>query len=614
MDQLSEWFQRTTDLSCTHAFDGRILSVNPSMCRALGYSENQLLRMNIGDLLTPENRSTFPIYLATVRQQGSASGRMIIRTATGDRRVWKYDNVLVAGVVMGVGRDTTDEDEQQRAVISSEQHYRMLVENNPDVLMILDRDGHIRYHNEAAVRGLQLQYGPAGILGCALGRLVHHDDRDGFETAIARLAVEGNCVERLDARLRRHDGEFRSFEIIFSRLMRRGRVKRIIVNARDVTERKLLEQQLEQANRLSSLGRLAATVAHEFNNVLMGMLPFAELLRKEGIGQDLIDTSTRHLIASIKRGKRVSQDVLRFTQPAEPTLAPMALDQWWNRFLPEVVAIFGDRIGVESNVQPVTVAADPMQLTQLFSNLVSNARDAMPSGGILSVSTRTPHAHEEFSFGVVANPERFIQITVRDTGQGIPVELQRHVFDPLFTTKRNGGTGLGLAVAHHVATRHGGHIFLESEVGVGTTFHVFLLKVSPAEVKELPPIVVMPRPSLRRVLVVDDEPLIVDGVVALLELEGFEVRVATSGAEALREVEREVPDLIVLDIGLPDMDGLVVGRRIRASHPTLPILFATGHGDSQAIPRDEHTTLLRKPFHFEELLTRIVGLDQREDV
>ena len=615
-EQLLEWMRRTSDLFCMHSLDGRILAANEAACNAIGYSESALLEMNLSEILTTETREALPAYLALVRRDGRASGRMIIRTAAGAHRTWKYDNVLVGeDAICGVARDVTEQDENAHALHASERHYRTLVENNPDVIMVLGTDASIRYHSPSAIEALQLQYGPSGgILGCALPNLLHDEDRPSVEAAIARILAAPDAVERIDARIPRHGGELRSFEIIFSAVARRGRVERIIVNARDVTERKMLEQQLEQANRLTSLGRLAATVAHEFNNVLMGMMPFAELLRRENLKPELIRTSTGHILTSIQRGKRVALDVLRFTQPAEPTLTPLSLDQWWNRFLPEVVAIFGNHIKVESDVEPIVVAADAMQLTQLFANLISNAKDAMSGGGTLTVRTRLPRAGEVYSFGIVPDSQRYVQITVRDTGDGIPPELLRHVFDPLFTTKRNGGTGLGLAVAHHVVTRHGGFIFVESELRVGTAFHVFLPKTWHLDAsKESAANEVVPKPSLRRVLLVDDEQLIVDGLVALLEMEDFEVTVAGTGAEALREIDRETPDFVVLDIGLPDMDGLEVGTRIREKHPQLPIVFATGHGDSRAIPHDPRMALLRKPFPLAELLARVAGLEQGEN-
>jgi PAS domain S-box-containing protein len=613
--RLLEWLRQTSDLFCVHAFDGRILAVNQAVCKASGYSEQSLLEMNLAQILASETRGALSSYLERIRTEGKATGRMVVRTAAGARRIWKYDNVRVAeDAICGVARDVTEDDEHVSALTASERRFRTLVENSPDVIMILGTDGTVRYHSPSAIDALRLEYGPwGGILGCKFQRVVLAEDRALVEAAIARVVAATDAVERIDVRVQRRGGELRSFEINFTAVMRRGRAERIILNARDVTERKMLEQQLEQANRLNSLGRLAATVAHEFNNVLMGMMPFAELLRRDNLKPDLVRTSTGHILTSIQRGKRVALDVLRFTQPAEPTMVPLQLDEWWERFLPEVVAIFGNHVRVESDVEPVAIAADSIQLTQLFSNLVSNAKDAMSSGGVLTVRTRTPRVGEVFSFGVVPEAQRYVQITVRDTGEGIAPELLRHVFDPLFTTKRNGGTGLGLAVVHHVVTRHGGFIFVESEVGVGTAFHVFLPKTQSVDhAKDSAASEVLPKPTLRSVLLVDDERLIVDGLVALLEMEDFEVTIAENGHEALQEIERHTPDLVVLDIGLPDIDGLEVGKRIRERHPQLPIVFATGHGDSRAIPNDPRTALLRKPFQLAELLARIAGLEQGE--
>lgn len=610
---LLELFQRSTDLFCMHAPDGRILAVNPAFCRALGYTEEQLTAMSLRDILTAEAAPRCGNYLAEISSRGAASGKMTVRTAGGEERIWAYENVLTgdASTVWGVGRDITAAEESRQRLESSEWHFRLLAENNPDVIMILDVGGAVRYHSPSAVTALQR--GPNVILGGRLTDFVAEDDRHALENGIRRT-VAGGGAQRIEVRLVRHPGQWRSFELILS-LIQRKRAEGVLVNARDVTERKLLERQLEQANRVNSLGRLAATMAHEFNNVLMGMMPFAELLSRPETSPELIARSTEHILNSIHRGKRVTLDVLRFTQPAEPAVDCVALVPWWESFQPEVRARLANQIRLESFLEPVAVAADALQLSQLFTNFITNASDAMPSGGRLTVRAESVAPNAVFPFGVVPEPEQFVHISVEDTGIGIDPALLRHVFDPLFTTKRNGGTGLGLAVTHQIVTRHGGHIFVESTLGAGTTFHIFLPKAQQqtalpdgAEKKE------RPESGWLRLLLVEDEPLIAEGLSDQLETEGFAVRVATTGAEALEDVEHAPCDLVVLDIGLPDMDGQEVALQLRQSRPRLPIILATGHGDSKLVGNDARMRLLRKPFRIAELTACIAELIAQEDV
>jgi PAS domain S-box-containing protein len=607
---LLELFRRSPDLFCVHALDGAITAVNPAACRALGYTEEQLTSMNLRDVLITD--TGFETYVDSVVSDGVASGKMAVRTADGKQRIWQYRNVLTGHtqpMVCGIGRDVTEEEESRQMLQLSERHFRVIAENNPDVIVILDVYGEIRYHSPSALTALQCE--PRNILGRRLTRFVVPEDRSRLESAVQRV-TGGGAAERIEVSLIRHPAQRRSFEVIVSPLIQRKRLEGVLVNARDITERKMLEQQLEQANRVNSLGHLAATIAHEFNNVLMGMMPFAELLRREGTSPEMVSKSTAHILQSVHRGKRVALDVLRFAQPAEPAMERVELHHWWENFQPEVRARLANHIRLEAFIEPVAVAADPLQLSQFFTNFITNAADAMPSGGRLTVRAEPVASGAVFPFGVVPDSGRFIHISVADTGTGIEPALLQHVFDPLFTTKRN-GTGLGLAVTHQIVSRHGGCIFVESTLGVGTTFHIFLPKAQ-GKTAEAEPVVrkAVPKQSLR-MLIVDDEPLIAEGLSAQLEMDGFAVRVAATGADALEDVERFPCDVVVLDIGLPDMDGREVASRLRERHPRLPIILATGHGDSKLVGDDVRMRLLRKPFPVADLIASMGELLAREE-
>lgn len=612
-DPLAGWmrdhFERSPDLMCVHDLEGRILAANPTACQALGYSATELEQMNIQDLLADDARFLFQPYLDTLFAAGEVMGRMSVTTRNGERRTWAYRNALTGGpspVITGMARDVTVRDTAFRAIVESESHFRTLVEHGADLIGIINVDRSIRYVSPSIAN--TLQYDPQECLGKPLETFVHDDERAMLEEACARAAHPDATTERIELRMRTMSGSFRSFEVMFNGLVHGRETTGLVLNARDITDRKLLEQQLEQATRLTSLGRLAATVAHEFNNVLMGMMPFVEILGRSMPSQELLGHITRHLQNSVHRGKTVTRDMLRFTRPADPQIEPLSLEGWWQRFASEAQVLIGDGIRLTSAVEPLTIMADGNQLSQIFSNLVTNARDAMPEGGELSVRARVPGASETFSFGLVPDPSRFVQISIEDSGSGIPPDLMRHVFEPLFTTKTHGGTGLGLAVAHQVVTRHGGFIFAESSVGYGTTFHLFLPRVEDAPPAER---VVGGSPVLatRRLLVVEDEATIAEGLVALLE-DDFQITVASSGEEALAIAGGCDPDVVVLDIGLPDMDGTDVALLLRERHPSMPVIFATGHGDVRHISIGPLVRLLRKPFEITELLDAIADLER----
>jgi PAS domain S-box-containing protein len=602
--------ESTHDLICHHDLSGAILEVNAAGSRATGYSPEEMTRMTFFDLLPERARPAFDRYLETVQRDGVAEGMMSIITRDGDHRVWHFQSALRSSgpggpVVRGLARDVTERERAVRALRKSEEHFRSIIEQISDLVTILDESGTVQYFSPSVMR--TLAYDETALQGQPFISFIHPDDlaemTSFFEQHISRDGGHGT----IDARIRHADGSWRWFSMASTTRVTRG-ARSLILNSRDVTERRLLLSQLEQANRVSSLGRLAATVAHEFNNVLMGMQPFAELMQRRGVSPDVIAKGAGYIANSIARGKRVALDLLRFTQPAEPSLAPVRLDEWWERLAPELGAMIGNYIELEASIPAgISVRADARQLSQILSNLVSNARDAMPRGGSLRVEARRPQRGETFAFGVVRNPHDYIQISVSDTGSGMSPDVLRHAFDPLFTTKQSGGTGLGLAVVHQIITRHEGAIFVDSAPGAGTTFHLFIPAAAETKREEAPQ--ELPRLTPMRILVVDDEPGIVDGLVAALQPLGMQTRTALTAACALDAARNFHPDLAVLDIRLPDGDGMELGTRLRRLYPSMRIVFASGHADANRIrPDDANTAFLQKPFDLETLAVTMVRL------
>jgi len=597
-------------LVCTHDLQGWIVSVNPAACRALDMDREELIGRNLRDILTAEAESSFDGYLALVAASGVARGMMSVVARDGKVRVWQYENRRYGNIVSGSAIDVTETALALRKVKEDEQLFRSIFENASDVIAVLTTRSVIRCHNPAMER--TLGYRSADMVGSTLLDFVHADDVERMREFFSRQADDPTASYTSEVRLRRDDGTFRSFEVATRNIVRAGQVEATILNARDVTDRRLLEWQLEQANRVNSLGRLAATVAHEFNNVLMGIQPFAELLERPKISSETLTKCARHIASSIQRGKAVALDILRFTQPSAPERKPLRVNKWLDHLLPEIEAQCDNTITVTSD-QPAespVVLADRVQVAQVITNLTNNARDAMPRGGTLTIRVREPEAGERFAFGIVVQPERFVQISVIDTGTGIRPDVLPNVFEPLFTTKQNGGTGLGLAVAHQVVQHHGGAIFAESRIGSGTAFHIFLPKIVAAEEQRQDDRQTARPCRARRVLIVDDEPAISEGLASMLHLRGFEVTSVETGGQATPAIFQFKPDVVLLDIGLPDVDGAALGLTLRREMPALPIIFSTGHGDRRTALHDDHTRFLQKPFTVDELVAEFVSLDE----
>lgn len=277
----------------------------------------------------------------------------------------------------------------------------------------------------------------------------------------------------------KQDGTVIDVEVASSAIAFAGRPARLVL-AMDVTERlrleqerRLMERRLEQVERVDSLGRVAATVAHEFNNVLMGILPFAEVVRRTVTDERALKAA-ESIARSVRRGKRITEEILRFTKPSEPQMESMEMTQWLSSIEPELRGFTGAGIEFEAQVpdEPLIVHCDAAQMQQVLTNLVINARDALPDGGSITLSLARATAERSREMGLPED-ERFIELIVRDSGPGLAPEMLERVFEPLFTTKRS-GTGLGLAVARQVVTQHGGLITAERPAGVGTAFHIVL--------------------------------------------------------------------------------------------------------------------------------------------
>ncbi|HJT16118.1 MAG TPA: response regulator, partial [Thermoanaerobaculia bacterium] len=260
--------------------------------------------------------------------------------------------------------------------------------------------------------------------------------------------------------------------------------------------------------------------------------------------------------------------------------------------------------------EPIYVSADPMQLAQIFTNLALNARDAMQDrAGRLTIAAYVSSSFGAFPFGVVKSSDRFVHFSVSDEGCGISSDRLNHIFEPLFTTKR-GGIGLGLAVTYQIVTRHEGHIFVESEVGKGSTFHVFIPAALPESVQEISGDA-SNAAAIKRLVLVEDEPAVASGIAMLLEMEGIDVTTVYTGSDAIPAIDAKQPDAVILDIGLPDMDGVGVYLEIQRRWPKLPVLFSSGHGDSaklEAYLSRPNVGFILKPYDFDTMRAQLAKL------
>jgi len=407
-------------------------------------------------------------------------------------------------------------------------------------------------------------------------------DRDRLRGALELARTRGSLDVKL--RIRRDDGEIRYLRVQAKLRHQRwiGKVSDTTDEERAAHDRVELQRQLGESRRLSSLGQLAATMAHEFNNVLMGISTFAEVLRRKTPGEMPVQNAVTQIQQSLGRGRRITDEILRFTREPAPVMATIDVNRWLNDFLPEAMALTGGRAQLEAGDE-LFIRGDVALLNQVLANLVINARDAAPEGPIAITAKATQDDR--------------LELVIADRGMGIAPEIRERIFEPLFTTKRS-GTGLGLAVVHQVVSAQGGTIDVQSEVGRGTEFRLFF----PLVAGDVEPAAAR---SVSSLLLVEDDPAVTFALRAVLEAEGIEVRSATNGRAAMSAITKQLPDVVLLDIGLPDVSGVDVYTEIATRWPRLPVVFITAELDDTAVAqflRRPHVGFLRKPFEAEQLL------------
>ncbi len=373
-------------------------------------------------------------------------------------------------------------------------------------------------------------------------------------------------------------------------------------------ERRQLELQVERSQRLESLGVLASGIAHDFNNLLVGVLGGAEVLLAT-----LRDSNDRaHAEAIHTAGQRAAgliKQMLAYAGRSLTTTGPVDLAELCQELCKLLDAALSKKAQVELDLAPDSVVlGERSALMQVFMNLLTNASDALEDKpGRISVTTervREPPARWTAALGAPVQPGSFILVRVRDTGVGMDEATQRRIFEPFFSTKAH-GQGLGLGSCLGIVKAHGGAILVESEPGQGSTFSVLLPATETRAEPLSRPVAAVPR---CRVLVVDDEPLVRAHLRRVLALDGFAVEDASDGSTGLEAIQRSQPDVVLLDMMLPDSDGVDIVRRLRASGVTVPIVLCSGDLDAarkRGLDSGLVQGMLAKPFDRSQLLEAI---------
>jgi PAS domain S-box-containing protein len=536
---------------------------------------------------------------------------------------WEGEIAIQCSVV-----DISERKQTEEALRQSHAHFHALVQHSADIICVLDAAGNVHYYSPSLER--VLGYSPHEVIEQNFFEALHPDDRAQVQRTLAQLVQHPSTTQAVEFRVRHRDGSWRTLEAVGSSPIESPNAGSIIVNARDITERKReeaerqkLENQLRQAQKMESIGTLAGGIAHEFNNVLAAILGFAELTQYALPQGEAAWSYVQEVLKAGHRAKNLVQQLLTFGHPEEHEQAPVPVAQVVREALPLMRAILPSTIEIRLDIatDASIVLADRTQLHQVVLNLCSNAEYAMrQSGSLLEIVVDTVQVDDAWATSSLQlSPGVYVRLIIRDTGHGIAPEIKDRIFDPFFTTTGVGeGSGMGLAVVHGIVTSHNGVITVESTPGEGTTCTIYL-----PQCEGMVGDVGGPEPSQLlahgkgRILFVDDEKTLVR--VAQLQLEhlGYEVVAHTASQDAL-EVFRAAPDefvLVITDQTMPAMTGKMLVEALRRIRSDIPIILCTGFShlindeQAQALGVD---AFMMKPMATQELAATIKRvLDRR---
>ena len=605
--------------------EGLVTHWNAAAERMYGWSAAEVIGRSLPTITTPSGLDGLHQMIA----DGFAGVTVREQEATRRRKDGTLIDVTIsaARVVDGSGRpsglvaavtDVTDRKLAVAALRESERQHRAVADNVPLLISFIDTDERYRFVN----RRYEVMFGLPrdAIIGRTLREHVGADAYERMRPCI-RSALRGEPVS-FENTLAPLGGTPRNVLVSFMpQVADDGTVRGFYSITTDITERKQLEEQFRQAQKMEAVGQLAGGIAHDFNNLLTVILSHSEFLLEDGTPSDERIADVQQIRAAAERAAALTRQLLAFSR--KQNMSPKVID------LNGVVAGMEDLLArlIGEDIQLVTVAApdlkavsaDPSQLEQVLVNLVVNARDAMPGGGRITIISENVNLDEDFArrnAGIV--PGAYVMIAVSDTGVGMAADVRERIFEPFFTTKAPGkGTGLGLATVYGIVKQSGGTVWVDSTLGVGTTFRIYLPQVRGVRAQEGAATLPSPLAGTETVLIVEDD----DAVRALaqrtLVRQGYTVLAAINGRDALLIAGAYAGPihLLLTDVIMPEMGGRELADEFGRTRPLTRVLFSSGYAGSELSQRGvlpPHIAMIEKPYGPDTLARRVRdNLDER---
>ena len=566
---------------------GKVVYVNQRCVDMMGFTKEEFYapEFNFMSLISPEYGSVVQENFKKHASGGEIPTYEYVLLSKDGRRIvglhtTRLINLEGESAILGIVTDVTE----HRHVEEELRKLHRAVEQSPTSVVITDRQGAIEYVNPKfsevtgytfdEVKGQTPRVVKSGYTSA-------EEYTKLWETILSGKEWRGEFLNK-----KKNGEQFWELASISPVRDIAGTITHFLAVKEDITQRKMLEQQLFQARKMESLGTLASGIAHDFNNILGIILGYATMLRGKSVGKERASLYLEAVVKAADRGAGLVRQILTFARKSEFRLELVDL----NSIIGELTTMLGETfprtislsLQLEKALPPVSV--DRTQIHQALLNLCVNARDAMADHGSITIATRLVHGKSLAAHFVTAEDENYVEISVSDTGSGIDEKTKARIFEPFFTTKEIGkGTGLGLSVVFGVVEAHKGLVSVDSELGRGSTFHVYL-PLPPGSVPSESQEVAESDEELggfETILVVEDEPLMLGFVTTLLEQKGYRVLIARDGEEAVKFYEREKGSiqLVLSDFGLPKLDGWEACLRMKNMNPGIRIVLASGYLD-----------------------------------
>ncbi|MEW5979019.1 MAG: PAS domain S-box protein [Acidobacteriota bacterium] len=598
--------------------DGRILNANPALVRMLGYDSFEELatrNLELEGFGPGYSRSDFQ---TAIQRQDEIRAVEAVWTKRDGSLVLVRENARAVrdqrGTILhyeGTVEDITGQRMAEEALRASEQRYRELVENASEVIYTHGLDGQLTSINRAGER--ITGYSRDEILRLNILDLVAPSSRELALRLMKRQTSTATAANELTFVTR--DGREVSMEISLRFLYEEQRAPTVLGIARDVTQRRQFEAQLQQAQKMEAMGKLAGGIAHDFNNLLTGILGYSEMALAELPTEHAVRRDLEEIRKIIGYASALTRQLLTFGRRQIATLESLNLTEFIVNMKDLLRRLIGEHIELrfETDLDLASVKADPGMIEQVVLNLALNARDAMPRGGRLLFETANVELDDGYAQGNrwPVRPGSYVMLAVTDTGIGMDAATQSRIFEPFFTTKDPGkGTGLGLSMVYGIVKQCGGYIWVYSQVGLGTTFKIYLPQTAqrvgskassdfPAEHLH----------GSETILLVEDDVQVRKVSKGILEMNGYGVLEASDGEEAwaLSNQHTGRIDLLVTDMIMPKLGGLELAERATASRPEMKVLYISGYARSNLFYHQgfQEDAFLQKPFSLRALIGKV---------